>query len=182
MNTAFAPVLGALIGALAGIGGGLLTGQRQARLEREKWLRGVHDAFANELRSTVKELTTDLASATHSMCWLCWLAKHGADRLTPLRLDAYDEEMHRLLPRIAGLHAMIAGMDREVHLRLRDLVDHVYKLDALIGQAALSFASGQPASATELAAHHDVSLKLEEELPAVVAEALRPYAIAALHR
>ena len=178
MDPAFAPVLGALIGASAGIAGALLTTRRQARLEREKWLRGVRDAFANELRSSVKELTTELASAAHSMCWVCWLAKYGPDRLTRQHLDQYDQEMHKLLPQIAGLHAMLAGMDVDVHKRLDSLVDRVYSVDAQIGEAGLAFADGRPETAAKLAMHHGTSLDLEKELPRVVADAVRPFAIA----
>jgi len=115
MGAAFYPVLGALVEALAVIGGALLNNQRQARLEREKWLRGLSDAFANDLRAAVKELATELAKASHSMCWLRWLARHGPSRLTQERIDQYDTEMHVLLPRITGLHAVIAGMDQPAH-------------------------------------------------------------------
>jgi gas vesicle protein len=178
MDPVFAPVFGALIGALAGIAGALLTTRRQAELERDKWLRGVRDAFANEVRSSVKELTTELASAAHSMCWVCWLAKYGPDRLNREHLDQYDQEMHKLLPQIAGLYAMLAGMDVDLHKRLNSLVERVYQVDAQIGEAGLVFADGRPETASALASHYATSLDLEKELPRVVTEAVRPYAIA----
>src|SRR5215510_3782864 len=103
MDPAFYSVLGALIGASAGVGAWLTT-RRQANLEREKWRRALSDAFANDLRSTVKELTTELAKAAHSMCWLCWLARHGPSRLTRGRFEQCDMEM----PRVAAAHNRFA--------------------------------------------------------------------------
>lgn len=154
MNPNYVPIVSAVIGAAAGIVGGGLSGQRQARLEREKWLRGVSDAFTTELRSSVKELTTKLAEATHSMCWLCWLASFGAERLTQERVTQYDEEMHVLLPQITGLHAVIAGMDYNVYLKLKPLVEQVLKLDAMIGDAGLDFVPDNERSAEGLAKLH----------------------------
>jgi hypothetical protein len=174
---ALAPVLGALIGALAGLSGAWITGRRQAALEHEKWLRGISDAFAKDLRTTVKELTTELAKAVHSMCWLCWLAKYGPSRLTQERVRQYDEEMHIALPRIMGLHAVIAGMDGEVHFALAPLVNRAIALDAVIGEAGLSFEPGNPETANELANHHGSSLILEDELHRVVAKAIEGYAV-----
>lgn len=177
MEPAFYPVLGALIGALAVVGVALLNSRRQARLEREKWLRGLSDSFANELRAVVKELATELANAAHSMCWLCWLARHGPSRLSQERIDQYDKEMHVLLPRITGLHAVLAGMDQRVHVALAPLVEHAVNLDAAIGDAGLNFVSGKPETAVELAEYHDESVALEKELHRVVAAAIEPYAI-----
>lgn len=178
MDPAFAPVLGALIGALAGVAGGWLTGYRQAALEREKWLRGISDNFANELRSAVKELTTELAKAAHSMCWLCWLANKGPEQLTRERIFQYDQEMHGSLPRISGLHAVIAGMDQAVHVALAPLVSRAIKLDAAIGEAGLRFEAGRPETVAPLAACHEGSQVLERELHHVVAESIKGYAVA----
>ena len=176
MGSAFLPVLGALIGALAVILVAFLNNQRQSRLERDKWSRGLSDAFANELRAAVKELATELAKASHSMCWLCWLASHGPSRLTQERIDQYDTEMHVLLPRITGLHAVIAGMDQRVHSDLAPLVQRVVEIDSAIGDAGLGFVAGKPETALELANYHGESAALEKELPQVVATAIRPYA------
>ena len=176
MDPALFPLLGALIGASAGVGGAWLAGRRQARLEVEKWQRGLKDAFANDLRSAVKELTTELAKAAHSMCWLCWLAKRGPSRLTQDRIDQYDEEMHKLLPHIAGLHAVIAGMDQKVYNNLAPVVARVNELDAAIGAAGLGFIPDKSESAMALAGCHEESIALERELPRVVAQAIAGYA------
>lgn len=142
------PILIAVIGATAGILGSMLTARRQARLEMDKWSRGVSDAFRSEIRSTVKDFATNTASAIHSMCWLCWLARYGPEKLSLERVNQYDNEMHALFPRITGLHATIAGMDYDVYGRLKPLVLEIVELDASIGIAGLR-ACYEPISSKE---------------------------------
>lgn len=168
-------ILTAVIGAVAGIVGGTLSGYRQVRLEREKWQRGVSDAFTTELRTSVKELVTKLAAAAHSMCWLCWLAKFGANQLTQERINQYDEEMHSLLPQIMSSHAVIAGLDWEVYLKLDPLVDNFISLDFQIGEANLVFVPDEPASVNGLAKLYDEIQALKSSLPKVVSESIRSY-------
>lgn len=98
MSTEYISVLIAVIGAISGIVGGGLSGKRQASIEREKWIRNVSESFKTELRSTVKKLITKMAAAAHSMCWLCWIAKYGPNKLTLERVTIYDQEMHDLIP------------------------------------------------------------------------------------
>jgi hypothetical protein len=176
------PIATALIGAGAGIVGGGLTGARQARLEREKWGRSISDTFNSELRSSVKELTTKLAEASHSMCWLCWLAKHGSEQTRQVdqeRITDYDRIMHVLLPQILGLHAIIAGMDYEVYLKLKPLVERLFYLDFLIGNSTLLFTTDRVRSIQGLAAMYKQVLSAEQALSGTVAEAIRPYSISA---
>lgn len=168
-------ILTAVIGAVTGIVGGALSGYRQARLEREKWQRDVSNAFTTELRTSIKELTTKLAAASHSMCWLCWLAKFGASQLTQERINQYDDEMHALLPQIMSSHAVVAGLDWNVYLKLDPLVEHLISLDFQIGEKNLDFVSHKLESAKGLASLYDEVQTLKDSLPKVVSESIRPY-------
>lgn len=174
MDHASAIVLGAGIGALAGITGGMLASWRQTQLEREKWLRGRDDVLANELRVSLQQLTVKLAGAMHSMCWLTWLAKQAPQRLTENRITEYDNEMHELLPQITGLHAMVAALDRASFDRLSGLVERVLVADERIGRASLEFMTGSSDSATALAACFEETMLLERTIPQVVADVISP--------
>lgn len=103
--------------------------------------------------------------------------QYGPSRLTQERVDQYDKEMHTLLPQISGLHAVIAGMDQQVHADLAPLVERAIELDAAIGDAGLSFVVGEAETAIELAKHHESSMVLEKQLHHVVAEAISRYAV-----
>lgn len=177
MNTAYIPLLSAFIGAVAGIIGGGLTARKHARLERDKWKRNINDTFRSELRTCIRELTTKIAAAIHSMCWLCWLAKFGADRLTQEQIDQYDNEIHTLLPQITGYHAVMASMDFRAYELFKPLISEIIQLDDKIGQASLIFKPGNSASAKHLADLHLDYLDLETKISRVVSEAVRPYSI-----
>jgi hypothetical protein len=182
MDPVVASLAGTLIGAVAGIAGGWLSGSRQAALEREKWLRERSEEFSKELRSSVKELTTTLADAMHAMGWLCWRAKHDSGRLGQADIDEYDDAMHRLLPRIFGLHAVIAGMDEDVHRRLGSLVTGAVRLDVRVGQASLEFKPGVPDSAAPMAELFGSANDLLNALHEGVADSIRRYAVTPVSR
>jgi hypothetical protein len=177
METLLVPTLTALISIIGGVVAGGFTGRQESRRERDRWLRETSSAFAAELRSTVKELTTKLAAAAHSMVWLCWLAEHGPERLTRERIELYDQEMHVLLPEIIGLHAVVAGMDTGVYLALYSLVQKVFEVDGKIGLAGLEVVPGEPASARSLSELYEDAAALEFRLSETVSRAIQPYAV-----
>ena len=167
----------AIIGALAGIVGGALSGRREARLDQQKWNREISEAFKSDLRSTVRDLITKIAEAIHAMCWLCWLAKYGPEQLEKAKTEQYDAEMHTLLPQITGLYAVIAGMDQEVYNKLGPIIREVMSLDAQVGAAGLIFDANKPDTARGLADLHQQTLDLNEKLLSIASDALHPYAV-----
>ncbi|TGE21609.1 hypothetical protein E5K00_15125 [Hymenobacter aquaticus] len=181
LDEGLAAVVAAIIGIAAGVISGVLSARYQSRIEHEKWQRALSDGFRSELRATVQQLTHKLSEAIHSMCWLTWQAEYGPEKLTQERIDQYDEEMHRLLPQIIGLHAVLAGMDYEVFSQLRGIVDDALKQDAGIGYAHLAFTEQDKSSARGLASQHEQAVALESQLSQAVAEAIRGYSIQARH-
>jgi hypothetical protein len=169
MESAVATIIGAAIGAAAGISGGLLVGWRQGRIEHDKWLRSREDAIAADLRATLHQLTIKVAAAVHSMCWLTWLAREGPDRLSQARIDAYDAEMHVLLPEITGLQAAVAAIDGAAFGELSAIIESVIQADWRVGTAGLQFVEREPKSAKDLAACYEMTLELHRALPSAVA-------------
>ena len=117
-----------------------------------------------------------MATAIHSMSWLTWLAKESPNKIEQENLDAYDLEMHRVLPGIMSSHALLAGMDREVHRQLEETVAFTYALDARIGRAALDVVPGDPATAAGLASLYQESVDFHDRLIKIVPDVLEPYA------
>src|SRR5688572_11831115 len=109
LEPAAAAVIGASIGATAALLGGVLNAWLQLRLERTRWPKLREDAIAAQYRDAVRVTATTIASALHSMCWLTWAARERAVTITQTKIDAYDAEMHQLLPQITGSLAAIAA-------------------------------------------------------------------------
>ena len=177
MEPALASLLGAAIGATAGITGGALTAWRQGQLEQAKWVRARKDAVASDLRTTLQQLAVKLAAAVHSMCWLTWLAKASPGRVTQERIDAYDREMHELLPQITGLEAVVAAIDQSAYTRLAAVVARVVEADWVIGHASLEFKPGDGRSAEALAACDSATQKLHRDLPIALAQIVSAHVV-----
>ena len=84
MEAAIIGLIGALIGALAGIAGAYLTFWLNTRHEHER-----------ALRAAVADVTRSLAAASHEIVWLTWQAKEQPDRLTEQRLTTKVEDYNR---------------------------------------------------------------------------------------
>jgi hypothetical protein len=99
------------------------------------------------------------------MCWLTWLAAARPEQLTQARIDKYDEEQHATLPKILGYLSTTAALDSILYHMLSEHVDEVFRLDAEIGRAGLSFKEDAGAAAKELAAYYVKMTELERQLP-----------------
>lgn len=164
-----------IVGILAGILSGIYAGKTNAKIELDKYKRERQGGFETEIRNTIKELTTDIGSAGHSMCWLCWLARYGPEKLTTKALIDYDKELHKLLPKLTGKFSIIAGMNFAVYDEIAPLVYNVYGLDAKIAAAGLTFSEGNLDSAKGLAALHEESLTLLNDIPRIIGQAVKRY-------
>ena len=168
LTAPIATVLGALVGASAGISGALLTTWLQLRLEQRRSRQSREDAIARELSGSIQQLTTRMASSVHSMCWLTWLAATRGDRVTQANLDAYDAEQHRILPEILGYMGTVAAVDVGVYQALKPHVDEIFMLDGRIGSIGLSLDRDHETAVRELAGCYLTMTRLEQSLPTVV--------------
>lgn len=77
MDQTIAALLGALIGALAGLGASWLTTSRQERADRRKWLRDQRQqAYTNALKSLSKATVIPIGTSTKEIeSWFSGLAE-----------------------------------------------------------------------------------------------------------
>jgi hypothetical protein len=184
LSAPIATVLGALVGATAGISGALLTTWLQLRLDRRRAAQTRDDSVAKAFAEAAQQLTIKMASALHSMCWLTWLAVNRGDRLTQANLDAYDAEIHKLLPEVLGYMSTVAALDSEAYEQLVPHVNELFALDGRIGQAGLHLDRDREKSIRQLADCYEPMTDFEHRLPRLVAnivgERLRTPATAAV--
>lgn len=169
LSPAVATIIGASVGALAAIAGGVITAWLQLRLERGRWPRAREEALAQDLRKAIQDLTTRMAAALHSMCWLTWSADVRPERITRAQIDQYDAELHKLLPEIIGGLTAVAALDPPAFLKLSPLGEEIYALDYDVGQACLTLDIEPADAARKLAVLAAKAGKLEQRLPKAVA-------------
>lgn len=168
MSDPVATIIGEAIGALADLGGVLLSLRRneiakqkehdleihklqhQLDLEREKLAASHQSLLDQETRAAIQSCTSQIASATHSMCWLLWVITVDEDRFNGERIAKYDEEMHRLLPEIMGLKTRIRAYDASTTKKISELSRDLEDLDARIGEACIAFLNEQEGSKDKL--------------------------------
>ena len=167
----YATIIGAVVGATAGIVGALLTAWSQRLLERSRSKTAREDAVAKELSAAVQQLTIRMESALHSMCWLTWYAYVGrGDRLTQKRLDAYDRELHKTLPEILGYLSTVAALDMSTHDKLRPHVSKISELDVRVAKAGLLLNTDRERMLKELSSSYQQMVDMEMQLPKTIGD------------
>jgi gas vesicle protein len=135
MDPVIAGLMGTIIGGVFGILGGILTGRRQAKLEREKWFQTRKDDVDKETRLAVAELTRNMAAATQVMLWFTAKATTTPDKVTQKDVSDYDKEIQERLPDILGSLCVVSALDPKISARMSPLMGDIYSVDAQIAQA-----------------------------------------------
>jgi hypothetical protein len=175
MDEKLAVIIAAAIGALAGFGGALLNAWCQSRLEQAKWRRTRDDEHTKELRDSLQNFATKLASGVHAMSWLTWLAKEKPSRLNEERINQYNNDIHGLLADITGLKAKIISLDKTANEQVAQLAKEVYALDAKVAKAGLQFDVDRETCISELAALYDKVSNMEDKIPIASARIVETY-------
>jgi len=137
--------------------------------ERSKWLRAREDAIAQELRLAVLQLSIKMATALHSMCWLTWVAEDHSDHISSDRFKSYDDELHKLLPEIAGSLAAVAALDKDTYKQLAPITEQIYGIDFDIGEAGLLWEETPVEGCKALVKCYEKATALEKGLPKMIA-------------
>jgi len=161
MDATTASLIGASIGALAGLGGGWLNGWRQSKIEHQKWVRARYDAIEKDARLALADLTKKLAAGVHAICWLSWKAKYESEKLSERDLSAYDTSMQTLFPDIVGSRVILAALSKETHDLMSPLVLKLYAFDVRVAEGAASFRKSPADGIKALAACHDDCLQFD---------------------
>jgi hypothetical protein len=171
LDQASTALLGAIIGASAGLLGGFLTGWRQSKLEREKWLRAREDAVLADTRAVLGDLTKTLASAAHSMMWSTYKAVNSA-QIGREELLAYELEYHEAVADMVKSQMHISTLDRALYKRITPLVSETI---ALGGDTFLALTAAVEGSANEetLVDFNRQALNLIKRIPTDLANLLR---------
>ena len=139
MDPVIAGLLGTVIGGLFGITGGILTGRRQAQLEKEKWLQTRKDDIDTETRLAVAELARKMSAAIWAMTWFTAKAVNTPKELTQTDISDYDKEMKGLLPGILGDLMVVSGLNEGIADKMSPLMGKIYSVDAQIAGGSINF-------------------------------------------
>jgi hypothetical protein len=164
MVSALPGLVGALVGALAAIGGSVFTSSRQASLEKDKWQRAKEDEWEKNTRLALAELTKSLAAGVHAIAWCTWAAKFEPEEMQVEHFAIYDKEIRGLFPVIVGARVVLATLDPELHKKMTPLIKKLYKLDAELTHASVLFSKDREQGLKSLEMCYDESNQFDKEI------------------
>jgi hypothetical protein len=136
MDAAVAGLLGAAIGALAGVIGATLTAWQQNRAERERRRAAQLDEFVKTQRQALLHLGELVAIGSQAMLWAAWAASNKASLELRQEIETYEARMRELLPKLLAAQAEAGSVSDDAYRRVNPLVDQLTILDTRIGTAA----------------------------------------------
>jgi hypothetical protein len=137
MDAALAGLLGASVGAIAGILGGLVAGWQQRKSDALRWQQARADDLRREERRSLLELTSLLAEASQAAAWLSWAATIKSADALKAEASEYDVRMRAIMPRLFSAQAAASGLSDESFSQMDPLVDRLLSLDSDLGEVSL---------------------------------------------
>ena len=135
MDAAIAGLVGASIGALTGLLGGLIANWNQQRADLTRWRQARADDLWKEERRSLIELTNLMAEGCQAVIWLTWSATVKPADAIGQEASEYDARMRILLPRLFSAQAAASGLSDEAFVKIAPLVERILALDTAVGGA-----------------------------------------------
>jgi len=155
---------------------GIINVINQHYLEKRKAKYTRLETLEKELGTAVQQFSINVSSALHSMCWLTWAAKMGADYVSQERIDKYDDELHATLPKIMGYLSTIAALDVSLFVGLQEQSSKIIGLDARIGEACLLHRTNPNVAAERLANFYSEAVSFEKTMALDIGKIAKPKA------
>ena len=161
-------MLGAVAGAVAGIGGVALAGWRQSRQEKERWLRAREDALRADTRSAVAALARTLASTAHSMMWATFRVLTSG-RASLEAIAAFEVEFHAEVAELVGAQMHLAALDFALYEKVTPYVGQAIALGGSTYAALKASMDKSPDAEDLLRECNQQALNLIKDVPKKVA-------------
>ncbi len=165
MNPVTAGLLGAIIGACAGLIGSLGTIYFQNQLEVKKAHLAQENAISHELRVEIRMAAQHMLSLQHSMEWICWFALQDENLPDKMAIAQYHREVHETIPKLLGSMANVAAFDRSIYDQLQPLADDLFVLDGRIAEALITTKVPQSERTKILRENYEAATKMYKTLP-----------------
>jgi hypothetical protein len=159
-----AVVLGAAVGALAGIIGFAVAGWRQSKLAAEKWSRAREDKARSDTRNAVAALAKTLASTAHSMMWASFKVL-TAGKASHETLASFEVEFHAEVAELVGAQMHLAALDFPLYEKVTPFIGQAISMGANTYAALRASMEKAPDAEDQLRACNQEALNLIKDVP-----------------
>lgn len=160
MDPAAAGLVGAAIGAFAGLIGSTLAAWQQNRAERERRRASQLDEFVKAQRQALLHLAELVAIGSQAMLWAAWAASTKSGPEVRQEIDMYEARMRELLPKLLAAQAEASSISDDAYNRVNPLVDQLTVLDTRIGTAASKMDDDEHEARRHISETKDDALRL----------------------
>ena len=167
MDASVAGLIGAAIGALASLFGNLISSFIQAKQDEKRWQRSLELQGYQNLQVTIAELTREMSLIVHEIMYLTWTARSEPQKISSARIEAYDQEIYKLLPKFWSTLNYIAALDSKAYFRLLPLAQSITNLEDEVDQITMLFSEekSRDESLKQLSDHFTNAVDLYDRIP-----------------
>ncbi|WP_211765467.1 hypothetical protein [Kutzneria sp. CA-103260] len=170
MNQAVVALIGAAIGALTVLAGSVITNTVSLRNERSRRKEARLVASTQAIREHAAVAFAEIFVVQHAINWITWLAKHDPAAVDNTAIKAYDDEVHKSLPKVLGAMTIVASLDLSVYDKLLPVYEYIYRLDDRVAIALRGLTANREQAVRELQDCLTEITQIERRLPRQVAD------------
>ncbi len=169
MNDAISGLIGAAIGAIAGVLGGLFAIRAERKLEYQKWVRGREDDVRRDVRLAVAEVANKLAALAHAVMWFTYKTVATKQEPSPSILETFDKEVHELTSNLVGAQIRLAELDSSLYKQITPFVSDAINLTERVFEGTSLMRENTDHGIQALSECNQAALKFIKTLPQQIA-------------
>lgn len=173
VDAALVGLIGAIAGAVAGLGASVIAGWQQRLGEAQRWHQGRADEVWRTERQSLIDLTTLIATGCQAMAWVSWSASVMPLKGVQKESLIYNNRMRELLPRIFGAQAAASGLNEQTYDTIQAVIARLIEMDTELGTECTKLDSSPKTALPKIATFESEALRLMRETVETVRQHLR---------
>jgi hypothetical protein len=174
VDAALVGLIGAIAGAVAGLGASVIAGWQQRLGEAQRWHQGRADEVWRTERQSLIELTTLIATACQAMAWVAWSASVMPLASVQKEANVYNDRMRDvLLPKLFSAQAAASGLNDQTYHTIQTVIARLIELDTELGTECTKLESTPKVALPKIASFEPEALRLARETVETVRQHLR---------
>ena len=173
VDAALVGLIGAIAGAVAGLGASVIAGWQQRLGEAQRWHQGRADEVWRTERQSLIDLTTLIATGCQAMAWVSWSASVMPLEGVQKEANIYNDRMRDLLPRIFSAQAAASGLNDQTYHTIEAVISRLIELDTELGTECTKLESAPKTALPKIATFEPKALRLAHETVETVRQHLK---------
>lgn len=172
MDPVNAALLGSLIGAVAAVGGSVVSSMVSMAIERRRQESAAREAFVQLVRDRCGLCFGQLFRVIQEIEWICWYAEHSPDEITTDSIKAYEDRVSEAYRTLMSAIAMTASISLPAYEQVRPHLTALYKLEERVAMSSRRIVTDRSGALDSLRRHANEAEAMRDRLPTVLHEVM----------